>query len=227
MPTFNLWHLFSLSEERKLQTFLHRGLWCSELNSIINFSGDVEGMQPYGTFVSCWHRSEDDPTPIAWTNFGGDGAGIAIQGSSSYLQSLADNVNCDWINGRFDQVRYLEPTQPVVDPGLEVRSSHHLESEMRVALTACDIHIHGDEHRRKHVRAHCPIGLSDRRITQNIEDLTLIDDGMGADALVVPIDPRILFQEVVLGAKVPAIKVASIQKLIREAGILCPLRVLS
>src|ERR1700677_1493367 len=227
MPTINLWHLFSLCEERKLQTFLHRGLWCSALNSIISFSGDVEGTQPYGTFVSCWHGSEGDPTPIACANFGADGTGIAIRGSASYLQSLADNANRDWINGRFGQVRYLEPTQPVVDPGLEGRSTHHLESEMRVALTTCDILIQGEELRRRHVKAHCPIGLSDRHITQNIEDLTLIDDGAGADALVVPIDPRMLFQEVVFGAKVPVINRTSIEKLIRDAGILCPFRVLS
>src|SRR5258708_24302592 len=54
MLTFNLWHLFSLVEGRKLRTFVHGGRWCSELNSIVNFSGDVEGTRAYGTFVSCW-----------------------------------------------------------------------------------------------------------------------------------------------------------------------------
>jgi hypothetical protein len=195
---FNLWHLFSLDEQRKLQAFLHGGLWCSELNSI---SGDVEGTQAYGTFVSCWHRSEGDPTPIAWAIFGGEGSGIAIRGSSSYLQSLVEQVDCDWISGRFREIRYLPSSQPVVDAAFEVRSTHQSESEMRVALGVTGISTGDDELRRSHVMARCPKRQSDRNITKNVEDLTLIDDEMGEDALVLPIDPKKLFEEVVRLAK--------------------------
>jgi hypothetical protein len=227
MPTFNLWHLFPLSEERKLRTFLHGGLWCSELNSIVNFQNDVEGTQAYGTFVSCWHKSEGDPTALAWTIFGGDGDGIAIRGSSSYLHSLADTVDHDWLKGVFGEVRYLASVEPVTDAAFEVRSSHQSEAEMRVALRICDIGSHDDALRRSHVRARCPIRQSDRNITHNIKDLTLIEDEMGEDALVLPIDSRELFQEVVFGAKVSAIKRESLQRLIKDAGIDCPFRALS
>jgi len=226
MLIFNLWHLFSLVEGRKLRTFLHGGLWCSELNSIVNFSGDIEGTHAYGTFVSCWHRSEGDPTSIAWTIFGGDGAGIAIRGSSSYLQSLADKVDCDWVSGKFAEVRYLPSDQPVVDAAFEVRSSHQSESEVRLALRVSDISIHDDELRRSHVRARCRI-RSDRNITQNVEDLTLIEDEIGEDALVLPIDPKRLFQEVVFGTKVTAVEQESICKLITDSGIHCPFRAVS
>jgi hypothetical protein len=224
MPTFNLWHLFPLDEPRKLQTFLHGGLWCTELNSIINFTGDVEGTQPYGTFVSCWHRSEGDPTPVAWTIFGDDGAGIAIRGSSSYLQSLAEKVDRDWVSGRFGEVRYLSPAQPVVDAAFEVRATHQSESEMRVALGVTGISIGDDELRRSHVRAHCPKRQSDRNITKKVEDLTLIEDEMGEDALVLPIDPKTLFEEVVFGPKVSAAERESIQRSITDSGIQCPFR---
>jgi hypothetical protein len=227
MSAFNLWHLFSLVEQRKLQTFLHGGLWCSELNSIVNFPGDVEGTQAYGTFVSCWHRSEGDPTPIAWTIFGGEGAGIAIRGSSSYLQSLAEKVDRDWMSGRFGEVRYLSPSQPVVDAAFEVRATHQSESEMRVALGVSDISIQGGELRRSHVRERCPKRQSDRNITKNVEDLTLIEDEMGEDALVIPIDPKRLFEEVVFGPKVSAAERESIQKSITNSGIQCPFRLLS
>lgn len=227
MPTFNLWHLFPLSEESKLRTFLHGGLWCSELNSIVNFQDDVEGTQAYGTFVSCWHRSDGDPTPLAWTIFGGDGDGIAIRGSSSYLRALADMVDHVWIKGKFGEVRYLASTEPVTDAAFEVRSSHQQEGEMRVALGICDISIHDEELRRNHVRARCLIRQSDRSITHNIKDLTLIEDEMGEDALVLPVDPRGLFEEVVFGARVSAIKRESLQRLITDAGIHCPFRALS
>ena len=224
MPTFNLWHLFSLDEPRKLRTFLHGGLWCTELNSIITFTGDVEGTQPYGTFVSCWHRSEGDPTPIAWTIFGGDGAGIAIRGSSSYLQSLAEEVHRDWVSGRFGEVRYLLPDDTVVDAAFEVRANHQSESEMRVAFGVTWISIGDDELRRSHVRERCPKRQSDRNITQNVEDLTLIEDAMGEDALVLPIDPKKLFEEVVFGPKVSAAERASIEKSITDSGIPCAFR---
>ena len=49
--------------------------------------------------------------------------------------------------------------------------------------------------------ARCPKRQSDRNITKNVEDLTLIDDEMGEDALVLPIDPKKLFEEVVRLAK--------------------------
>jgi len=226
MATFNLWHLFPLTEERKLRTFLHGGLWCAELNSIITSLGDVEETQPYGTFVSCWHRSEGDPTLIAWTIFGGDGAGIAIRGSSSYLKSLADKVCRNWVRGRFGEVRYLSPTEHVVDVAFEVRSIHQSESEMRVALGLSDGSIQDDGLRRSQVRAQCPIRQSDRNITKKVEGLTLIEEKMGEDALVLPIDPKTLFEEVVFGPHVSAPERERIQRLVTDSGVHCPFRAL-
>jgi len=64
-----------------MSTFLRSGLWCAELNSIINFHEDVEGSRPFGVFVSCWHRSKGDPAPGAGEIFGGSGNGFVLRHS--------------------------------------------------------------------------------------------------------------------------------------------------
>lgn len=224
MQTFNLWHLFSLSEEWKLPTFLRGGLWCSELSGIPSFEGDVEGAQAYGTFVSCWHKSEDDPTPAAWTILGDHGAGIAIGGSLPYLQSVVRQIDGDWLTGRLGDVRYITADQPVTDPAFDVRSCHKEEREMRVAFSIRDASIHGDQLRRNHVREHSPFTQSESNIAQCFEGLTFVED---QDALVVPISPRELFKQVLFGPKVPKTKQEATQRLIRDAGVACPFRNLS
>ena len=104
---YNLWHLFVAEEMYKMSTFMRGGLWCAELNSIITFEGDVEGTQPFGLFVSCWHRSKDVPTPRAWEIFGGSGNGFALRARPSSLESFVAQFNGAKHRVRFEQVRYL------------------------------------------------------------------------------------------------------------------------
>jgi hypothetical protein len=152
----NLWHLFVVDEMYKMNTFLRDGLWCAELNTIPSFDGDVEGSQPFGLFVSCWHLSTGDPTPKAWEIFGGCGNGFALRAKPSFMSSLAERYNTDRLRVCFGQVRYLSAGEEPTDPAFQVGPAHDQEEEMRLAIFSPDIVDPEDGQRKEQIAKPIP-----------------------------------------------------------------------
>ena len=198
---YALWHLFPVEEMRKLEAFVHGGLWCAELNSIVSFEGDTEGSQPFGFFVSCWHRSKSDPTPVAWEVFGGLGNGIALRAQPSFLKSLAKRFSADGLRVRFDEVRYLPKGEQCSDAAFEVACSHAGEREMRLGISVVDTPDTDDAKRKEHIRKSVPAVCLNPRAVTKFQQVTFVECD-GAEAIVLPVPPGDLIMEILAGPRV-------------------------
>jgi hypothetical protein len=197
----SLWHLFVVDEICKLSTFVRGGLWCAELNSIVTFEGDVEESQPFGVFVSCWHQSIGDPTERAWEIFGDSGNGFALRTQPSSMHSVARTFNSPNIEVRFNQVRYLSGDEKPTDVAFEVASSHVREDEMRLAVSFADIADPDDARRKEQIRKHVPIICSNPHLVTEFQEITFVERE-GAEAIILPITPADLIEEIVIGPRV-------------------------
>jgi hypothetical protein len=199
---FKLWHLFSIGEgAKKISTFMRGGLWCTELNSIVSFTGDVEGSQPYGIFVSCWHKSEGDPSDRAWQVFGNSGNGVALRAAPTSLLSLAERFNVGGFRARFDQVRYLSEGEPITDAAFQVGASHIQEDEMRVALCLMEVADRDTPARKDQIRTIAPARCRNPQAITMFSSMTFVED-VENDAIILPIRPADFIEEIVIGPKV-------------------------
>ena len=196
----NLWHLFVADETYKMRTFLRSGLWCAELNSIVSFDADVEGSQPFGIFVSCWHRSKGDPTSSAWQIFGASGNGFALRAKPSIIQSVAERFNSGTLRVRYDEVRYLRSGEKPTDAAFEVAPSHSREEEMRLAVSFVGLTDSDDCKGKEQIRRWLP-RLSDHRTVTRFQDVSFAEDE-GQEAIILPVSPEDLIEEIVIGPRV-------------------------
>jgi hypothetical protein len=220
---YNIWHLFEADEQelylKKISTFLRGGLWCAELGSFVQFGGDVEGTQPFGIFVSCWHRSEGKPTPKAWEIFGGSGNGFALRAQPSFMQSLANQINADELRVRFEQVRYLGVGEEPKDAAFEVAPTHAHEEEMRLAISFTDNADLNDHKRKEQIRSKIPDVSSNPDALPEFKRMTFVDSE-GYEAIILPISPLDLIQEIVIGPTVcESAKAKFIQRLGFEIAV--------
>jgi hypothetical protein len=221
---YNLWHLFSTHEaEKKMSTFLRGGLWCAELNSIVAFEGDVEGSQPYGIYVSCWHKSDRDPSDKAWQVFGNSGDGVAIRAKPSFMRSLANQFSAGGLRARFDQVRYLINGQQVTDAAFEVAPSHQQEEEMRVAVSLMEITDQDARARKEQIRKIAPVRCSNPEATTEFRSVTFVDDE-GDDAIILPISTVDLIEEIVIGSQVSEKDKRNLLKMLEGSGLASKVR---
>jgi hypothetical protein len=221
---YNLWHLFSTCEaEKKMSTILRGGLWCAELNSIPAFVGDVEGSQPYGIFVSCWHKSDGDPSDKAWQVFGNSGDGVALRAKPSFMLSLANQFSTGGLTARFDQVCYLINGQQVTDAAFEVAPSHNQEEEMRVALFLTEITDRDTRARKEQIRKIAPVSCPNRQAMAEFRSLTYVEDD-GDDAIILPISAADLIEEIVIGSKVCENDRSNLLKMLQGSGLTSKIR---
>ncbi len=220
---YKVWHLFRATEMYKMETFLRGGLWCAELHSFVNFPGDVEGSQPYGVFVSCWHKSESDPTERAWEIFGDCENGFALRADPLFIEALAERFSNDALRARFGQVQYLGDGEQIADAAFQVASTHRHEDEMRFALTLTDTTSMDDCILKEQVRKNVPARYSNRAEAKQFRCVTLIGDGED-DAIVLPVSPVDLIEEVIIGPAVSKNDKVHFMKLLESAGIVSRLR---
>jgi hypothetical protein len=200
---YSLWHLFVAEEIYKMSTFMRGGLWCAELNSITSFEGDVEGTQPFGLFVSCWHRSKDVPTPRAWEIFGGSGNGFALRAQPSFMESFVGRFSGDRHSVRFDHVRYLPEGEKPSDAAFEVTSlnKREEEEEMRVAVSFPAIADLDSRNRIEQIKKCIPTICSNPHEVPKFENVTFAECE-GAEAVILPVSPLDLIQEILIGPRV-------------------------
>jgi hypothetical protein len=205
--TTNLWHLFPVDkankrdEAYKLDTFLRGGLWCATLGSIIPFAGDIEENQPLGAFVSCWHRSAGDPTSHAWETFGGSENGIALRARPATLQAIAARTSGRGFATRFGDVTYVSSGEKPADPAFCVIGYRECEDEARLAVCFPGFERLRDRTRRARIGKSVPVTCADRDAICAYRDVTFVDD-FDREAIVLPVSPNELIEEIVIGRKV-------------------------
>ena len=200
-----------------MSTFLRGGLWCAELNTIPSFDGDVEGSQPFGLFVSCWHLSAGDPTPKAWEIFGDSGNGFALRAKHSFMTSLAERFNTR-LRLRFDQVRYLSVGEKPTDPAFQVGPAHDQEQEMRLAVLFPDIVDPEDHQRKEQIAKRIQVICSKPRAAKKFEEIAFVDNE-GDEAIVLPVSPAELIEEIVIGPRVQHGARKQFTKMLQEFGM--------
>lgn len=224
ISAFRLWHLFSMEEAtKKMRTFLNGGLWCAELNSIPTFPGDVEGTRPYGIFVSCWHKSDNDPSLKAWEVLGASGNGVALRAEPSSMQPIIMQFNIHGLRARFGQVRYLRKGQRVIDAAFEVAHSHIHEEEMRIAIELPDSLDPDTLVRQDQMRKIVPEICSSLEAKSDFRSVTFVECG-GEDAIIIPISPADFIQEIVIGSKVSPNERNKFMESLEQAGLASKVR---
>ena len=158
-----LWHLFYNDKERRLATFLGGGLWLSRLDQ---FGDSKEGQLPDAnlgllrkaptpllewvvkqyvlnvkrSFASCWHMSDNDPSPDAWQIFGGAGNGVAIRTTPDSMRQTLAQISGPDGPVHFAAVRYVDhsideiPEGNVIEAAFVVQSNYAPECEARVLI---------------------------------------------------------------------------------------------
>lgn len=220
----NLWHLFS--GLLKLHTFLAGGLWCSDLGSIPGFEGDVEGSKFHGVFISCWHVSNELPSDVAWQIFGEGGDGFAIGTSPDKLEAMARSFGSELLSARVGSVSYVPAGQMITDPAFQVRETHIQEEEVRFALSVLGSY-QSEEALKGRVRTIVPSHCSGRNYPRPINSLILSEVDDSDFGVIVPIDPVNLFEEFLVGPKVPQAATEEVKQQLRDAGIRCEVRQLT
>ena len=217
----NLWHLFPVEELYKLKTFLAGGLWCADLGSIIGFGDDSEGTGLHGTFVSCWHAAEADPTDVAWEIFGGAGNGFAIGTTMESLASIATRSTKAGVKAQVCKVSYLPGGTFLSEPACQVLDQHEREAEVRFVLNfenkGC-----GEFALREQIRSVASAVCNGRDHQTPIHSLTVSESDRGDSsdlALIVPIDPCFLFKQFLVGANVHPHECSQALRLLEQARI--------
>jgi hypothetical protein len=164
------WHFIRSNKiEQKLPAFLAGGLWLARLNT---FKDRWEGKLPERNlgllnklmrpddaeaviaayekaaatgYASCWHLSDDNPSPAMWdkSNFGNNHNGIALRSSYDLLRAELGYLIATSGDGplHISEVRYIDHTQDLVPEGqtlevaFSVRNQYSSQKELRVFTT--------------------------------------------------------------------------------------------
>jgi hypothetical protein len=190
----HLWHLVPASELYKLDTFLRGGLWCAGLGTIVTFEGDTESTLPYGLFVSCWHMNTT-PSLKAWEILGGKGHGLALRTSTEAMQALIQSTSIDEWKISFGVVNYKDVSTAGVPSPFTVAHSHTHENEARLVISAQEEAILNNsivDHRDSFAR------YLSRDEADKYESISIVGQGR-ADAIILPINPALFIQEILVG----------------------------
>jgi len=128
------------------------------------------------------------------------------------MRLVAEKFDTDELRVRFGQVRYLENGEKPTDAAFEVARSHDREDEMRVAVSFESAEL-DDRTRKEQIRSKIPEASSDPGTVPEFKCMTFVESE-GYEAIILPISPAVLIQEIVIGPKVgESAKAKFIQKI--------------